>query len=374
VEHTIEVALFGENLAYRIGGAERSAYLLAQALRELPGVTVTPVSGVNPHHDRDRDRYGYDGLVEIPVTRLRVRLPFFQYALNSRPVAEHFARSKADLLLANAQAAPMAVNSFGGPSVYFIHDEMSLNVYRGYATSASKQLKFAARFLIDLLFLSHYRSENVKAMRRAKLVVANSEYTARRAEERLGIRPVVVYPQIDVERLARVSIPPAGDREKIMMVGDTPVKGVRTFREIASAMPDHEFLQVGASLGDSTEGNLTLRGFAPDPVEYYRQSRLVLLPSTWEEGFGMVSVEAGAMGIPVLVSDRGGLPETVPSRDYVVEDYMNHGAWVGRIRDVLRDYDAHPPRFREHALGFDMRKQTTKLIEEIHRATGVRLR
>ncbi len=369
-----ELAVFGENLVFNLGGAEKSTYLLVRQLAELAQLRIIPVSGVNEHYDRTRERYSYENLIEIPTTRLRFRLPFLQYALNSHAVAECFRESDADLLFANAQAAPMAINAFDAPSVYFIHDEMSLNVYRAYAASLTKRLKFAAWFLIDLPFMIHYRAENTKAMRKAKLVVANSAYMARRAEERRGIKPIVVYPQIDVEGLAKADLPLANERPKIMMVGDTPVKGVGTFRKIAEAMPDHEFLHVGRSFTDRTEGNLTLRGFASDPVEYYRQAKLVLLPSTWEEGFGMVSVEAGAMGIPVLVSGRGGLPETVPSRDSVIEDYLNPGAWVGRIRDVLRDYETHPPAFRAHAAQFDMKKQTAKLIEEIDKATGIRLR
>jgi glycosyltransferase involved in cell wall biosynthesis len=369
-----DLLVFGENLAYNLGGAEKSTYLLAQQLAGLSEVRVTVLSGVSERLDRAAERYPYEDLVEIPTVRLRFGLPFMQYTLNSHGVAEYLRQSDADLLLANGRAAPVAVNAFDGPSVYFIHDEMSLNVYRGYAAGVAKRFRFAVRYLIDVPFMMYYRSENHRAMRNARLVVANSAYVARRAEERLGIRPTVVYPQIDVEGLARIDLPPAAERPKIMMVGDAPVKGVGTFRRIASLMPEHEFLHVGATFTDRTEGNVTVRGFARDAVGYYRQSKLVLLPSTWEEGFGMVSVEAGAMGIPVLVSDRGGLPETVPSRDYVVQDYLDPGAWVAAIRGVLRDYDAHPPLFRTHALALDMRKQTAKLIEEVHRSTGLRLR
>jgi glycosyltransferase involved in cell wall biosynthesis len=367
-----DLLIFGENLVYNLGGAERSTYLLARQLETLSGVRVTAVSGVSERLDHMAERYPYDGLVAIPTTRPRVGLPFLQYALNSHAVAEYFRQSEADLLLANGRAAPVAVNAFDGPSVYFIHDEMSLNVYRGYTASPAKRIKFAARFLIDLPFMAAYRSENLRAVRKARLVVANSAYMAGRAAERLGIPATIVYPQIDVERLARIDVPPAGERSKIMMVGDAPVKGGGTFRQIARLMPEQEFLHVGASFSNRTEANLTLRGFAPDPVEYYRQSKLVLLPSTWEEGFGMVSVEAGAMGIPVLVSDRGGLPETVPSKDYVVEDYRDPGAWVAAIRGVLRGGD-HEEAFRAHALTLDMRRQTAKLIEEVHKATGLRL-
>jgi glycosyltransferase involved in cell wall biosynthesis len=370
----VDLAVFGEHLVYNLGGAERSTHLLAEELGRLPGVRVIPVSGVRESYDGACERYPYEGVVEIPLARLRYGLPFLQFTLNSHAVGEYFRQSEADLLFANAQAAPMAINAFDGPSIYFIHDAVSLHVYRAYAVSLWKKLKFAGRFAIDLPFLMRYRAENLKAMRKAALVVANSAYVARRAEERLGVTPVVVYPQVDVAGLSRAELPPPGERTKIMMVGDAPLKGVRTFRRIAAAMPDHEFLQVGRLFEDRTEGNLTLRGFTGDAVEHYRRSKLVLLPSTGEEGFGMVSVEAGAMGIPALVSRRGGLPETVPSSEYVVEDYADPGAWVGRIREVLRDYDAHPPLFRKHALRFDKTEQTRKLIEEVHRATGIRLR
>jgi glycosyltransferase involved in cell wall biosynthesis len=267
----------------------------------------------------------------------------------------------------------MAINAFDGPSVYFIHDEMSLNIYRMYDRSLSKHLKFALRFLMDLPFMIYYRAENRKAMRKAKLVVANSAHIARRTAERIGVTPAVVYPQIDIAALADTELPPLDERPYVMMVGVGELKGAGTFRKIAAAMPELEFLQVGRTLQDRREGNVTVRGFVPDPVEYYRRARLVLVPSKCEEGFGMVTVEAGALGIPAIVSDRGGLPEAVPSRRYVVEDYEDPGAWIGRIRDVLGDYDAHPQAFRAHAAQFDMRLQTETLIEEIHRATGIRL-
>ena len=38
---------------------------------------------------------------------------------------------------------------------------------------------------------------------------------------------------------------------------------------------------------------------------------IALYPSRWVEPFGLVSVEAQRMGVPVIVSDKGGLPETV---------------------------------------------------------------
>jgi glycosyltransferase involved in cell wall biosynthesis len=49
----------------------------------------------------------------------------------------------------------------------------------------------------------------------------------------------------------------------------------------------------------------------PDPRDFYRVSRLVLMPSLWNESFGRVAAEAMLGGVPVLASTRGALPEVV---------------------------------------------------------------
>jgi glycosyltransferase involved in cell wall biosynthesis len=55
----------------------------------------------------------------------------------------------------------------------------------------------------------------------------------------------------------------------------------------------------------------------PDPRDFYRVSRAVLVPSLWRESLGRVPMEAMANGIPVLASDRGALPETLGSAGFV---------------------------------------------------------
>jgi glycosyltransferase involved in cell wall biosynthesis len=367
------LTVFGEYMCYRIGGAEKSTYLLIGRLSLNTELEIIPVSGVCEQYDRTLERIRYDGLVELPVVRLRNRLPFLQYALNSRTVSGYFRSCAADLLFANGQSAPMAINAFGGPSVYFIHDEMSLNIYRTYETNALKRLKFGVRWGLDLPFMLHYRSENVRAMRKAKLVVANSRYVARRAKELLGVDATVVYPQIDVSALSATALPPLEERPYIMMVGDQDVKGPGTFRRIAEAMPGEKFLAIGRGFADGTRGNVTRRGFANDPLTYYRRAKLVLLPSTWEEGFGMVSVEASALGIPTIVSGRGGLPETVPNSDMVVADYRDPARWVGAIESALGDHERRSEAARDHARQFDGRLQAAALVERVRDATGVNL-
>jgi glycosyltransferase involved in cell wall biosynthesis len=49
----------------------------------------------------------------------------------------------------------------------------------------------------------------------------------------------------------------------------------------------------------------------PRPSEFFRTTKVLLVPSLWSESFCLVAAEAMTNGIPVLASNRGALPETV---------------------------------------------------------------
>jgi glycosyltransferase involved in cell wall biosynthesis len=57
----------------------------------------------------------------------------------------------------------------------------------------------------------------------------------------------------------------------------------------------------------------------PDPRDFYRVSRLVLMPSLWDESFGRVAAEALVNGLPVLASRRGALPEVLAQAGFLFD-------------------------------------------------------
>lgn len=67
----------------------------------------------------------------------------------------------------------------------------------------------------------------------------------------------------------------------------------------------------------------------PDPREFYRITKLILMPSLWDETFARVPVEAFINGIPVLASRRGGLQENL--------------AEAGLLFDIPARYDGLSP-------------------------------
>jgi len=103
-----------------------------------------------------------------------------------------------------------------------------------------------------------------------------------------------------------------------------PVKGHRYFlrsaAEILEKRTDVHFLVVGSgperdSLEEYTRKlgiseHVTFTGFVSDVTELMPDLNLLIVPSLWE-GFGLTALEAMAVGVPVVATSVGGLPEIV---------------------------------------------------------------
>ena len=79
-------------------------------------------------------------------------------------------------------------------------------------------------------------------------------------------------------------------------------------------------------------------------VRLLRRARAAVVPSQWEETFGLVAVEAMAAGVPPLAPGRGSFPELVTDgEDGVLFDAEDPAA----LAAVLADVDGRPEHFAE---------------------------
>jgi glycosyltransferase involved in cell wall biosynthesis len=110
--------------------------------------------------------------------------------------------------------------------------------------------------------------------------------------------------------------PRSGDGHYAAFVGRlSPEKGLPVLIEaarlngiptkVAGKLPDSEFSK-NAPANVSFVGPQT-RQALPD---FYRQASFLVIPSIWYEVFPIVALEAMTLGIPIIASDIGGLPET----------------------------------------------------------------
>jgi glycosyltransferase involved in cell wall biosynthesis len=179
------------------------------------------------------------------------------------------------------------------------------------------------------------------------MLIANSDFTARRIETLLGVSPPVMPPLIELERYR---VEQTGD--SVLLVNPSLRKGVELFFRLAAARPDVPFLAVESWTVHATWrtvlmnrarslGNVALWPPVEDMREAYARTRLVLMPSIHEETFGRVVAEAQLSGIPALVSDRGALPETLGAGGLSVPLDAGFDAWLAAFDRLWDDRDLY---------------------------------
>ena len=155
----------------------------------------------------------------------------------------------------------------------------------------------------------------------------------------------------------------------ITMLNPCAVKGISIFLEVAARLPGYRF-GVVPGWGTTADDRRALQRlpnveFLPNARridDLLSRTRLLLMPSLWYEGFGLIVMEAMLRGLPVLASDSGGLQEAKRGSGYVIpvatiETYEpvfdehampkpvvppnDPAPWVAAIRELLGDEAAY---------------------------------
>ncbi len=228
------------------------------------------------------------------------------------------------------------------------------------------------------------------ALRRLAAVIAVSRFVADRMVEGVAAppRPPIVLPNcIDLASLPPRA-PPEERDQKILFVGRlVPDKAPDVFVAACAAalprLPGWQAEMLGADRfgPDSPEtrtiadlrpaaaaAGVALRGYQPHPLVLAAMARaaIVVVPSRWQEPFGLTALEAMASGAALVCAPRGGLPEVAgeaalyadPDRPDTVADAVFTLATDAPLRARLaragltraRQFDLPPTAARLNAL------------------------
>jgi glycosyltransferase involved in cell wall biosynthesis len=223
--------------------------------------------------------------------------------------------------------------------------------------------------------------EATAVVRRAAAVVAIGHHTAAYIRQHTGREAAVIHPPVygsgPYPNLARF------DAGLVTMINPCAVKGISIFLALADRLPDFDFGALpgwGTTAADRRElqrrPNIRLLPNVKNIEDFLAQTRVLLMPSLWYEGFGLSVMEAMLRGIPAVASDSGGLAEAklgtgavIPMRgiERFEPVFDEHGmpkpvlpeidieAWVATLKSLLAnraEYERESELSRTAALDF----------------------
>jgi colanic acid/amylovoran biosynthesis glycosyltransferase len=311
-------------------------------------------------------RFRYLGCNESEIARLKARSPQLVYA--------HFAL--------DGYAAMKLSTQLRVPLVTALH---------GYDMTMSDDALGATRLGRE------YLKGRARLQNQGALFVACSEYVRRRAVER-GYPPdrtIVHSIGVDVERFA----PPSTQRREpiVLFVGRLVEKKgcdrlIEAMSEVQRRCPEARLVVIGngplrancEALAAARQVGCVFLGSQPtnEVQEWMSRAKVFCVPSVVArsgdaEGFGIVFIEAQAMGLPVVSTRSGGIPEAVEDGRtglLVAED--DRQALADSIIKLMRDEELWQ-RFslagRRRVLErFNLAQQTQRLEDIFHTLLSTR--
>jgi len=254
---------------------------------------------------RQKARVAHRAVVHYTVKDVPVTLLMTRHNDESRPDRAEAGQYLALLDTLLADFAPDVLIACNGHSM--ILEAMARARQRGIATA------FAVR---GFGYYEQRYFENVEH------AFTCSRFLTEFYRDMVGLISTPIEPPIDWASV----LAPVESRAFVTFVNPSPHKGVLLFARLAdmlgSRRPDIPILVVQS--GDSGGSLNAIPGVdfsrypqimaappVPTPADYFALTRILVVPSVWEEPFGRVAAEAMINAIPPLVSNRGSLPQVV---------------------------------------------------------------
>jgi glycosyltransferase involved in cell wall biosynthesis len=285
-----------------------------------------------------------------------------------------FDLSRFDLVLSSSHACAKNVRKPPGAlHVCYCHTPMR------YAWDESllegEDIGRLGRLVLPLL-LRHLRRQDFQGAVSPDVLVANSHHVAQRIRTHWGRASEVVSPPVEVDRL--LGLPREPENFYLMLGRVVPYKRVelavaacaglgrrlivagdgRALPSIQAVATGHPVIELFGRVSDAERDRLLSR------------TRALLLPG--EEDFGIVPVEAQAVGVPVIAYGVGGATETVIDGRTGVLFGEQTPESLARAIERFEGLSLDPGAARENAARFGRERFRAEMADVIDRADVAR--
>ena len=209
----------------------------------------------------------------------------------------------------------------------------------------------------------------------ATLIISTSDYITKRVEtiNDTTNKCVTVYSGIELQRFTKDFTPKIQrndlqlkDTDFVMLFSGrvTQEKGIMELIEAMTRLKDYKdikLLVIGSSFygnannendfakalkekAEPLKDNILFTGFIPyaDMPNYLSMTDVAVIPSVWDDPFPTTVLEAQAMGLPIISTQRGGIPEEVTEENAILlktdEDFVDN------LAAAILDLYQHPEK------------------------------
>lgn len=116
-----------------------------------------------------------------------------------------------------------------------------------------------------------------------------------------------------------------------------------------NANNENDFAKALKQKAEDVKNRIIFTGFIPysDMPQYLRIADISIIPSVWDDPFPTTVLEAQAMGLPIITTRRGGIPEEVTEENAILLDTDEH--FVDNLAAAILDLYEHPEKRKQMA-------------------------
>lgn len=383
-------------LTRKYGGANKSNRILAEELAKngCTVMAVTPALAVpsDVTHEQLVESLEADG---IQVKREQEKIVF---SLNG---VEVHAADEAESLYTVLREQ---IRAFRPDWIFVSTEDTSHILMKTVCDESPGNIIYLAHthYMLPFGRLSFYPGKKrTELIAKARSIITISHYMADYISQNSGFPTFVNHPpHFDTDDAALVA---SRSNKYVLMNNPCAVKGIDILLGLAAALPAVQFAVVpgwGTTPGDVQRlkkfSNITFLKSTSDLNSLFRNASLLLMPSIWEEGFGMTAIDAMLRGVPVIASNHGGLAEAKLGTNYQfpvnpIPEFKNEldenkfpvavippqdiTPWKAAIETLLADeelYNSESVLSREKALAFTSSLSVKPLIEHLRSLGGTK--